>query len=78
MYEKMATVGSLDVVNLPTISADTTMSLFRYDFPNQSKRQLGRYVMSYSCTLVDVNFYKGCKPTDQKTENQTSIAAQGS
>jgi len=38
MYEKMATVGSLDVVNLPTISADTTMSLFRYDFPNQSKR----------------------------------------
>ena len=27
MYEHMASAGSLDVVNLPTISADTKMSL---------------------------------------------------
>ena len=38
MYEQMATVGSLDVVNLPTITADTTVSLTRDDFPNQSKK----------------------------------------
>ena len=56
MYEHMATVRSLDVVNLPTISPYTTMSITRDDFPNQSKRQLGRYVICYSSTLVDVNF----------------------
>ena len=38
MYEHMATVRSLDVVNLPTISPYTTMSITRDDFPNQSKR----------------------------------------
>ena len=39
MYEHMATVESLEVVNLPAISADTKMSLTRDDFPNhQSQR----------------------------------------
>ena len=38
MYEHMATVTSLDVVNLHTIGPYTTMSITRDDFPNQSKR----------------------------------------
>ena len=38
MYEHMATVRSLDVVNLPKIGPYTTMSIPRDDFPNQSKR----------------------------------------
>ena len=38
MYEHMATVRSLDVVNLPTISTYTTMHITRDDFLNQSKR----------------------------------------
>ena len=37
MYELMANVVSLDVVNLPTISADKAMPLTRNDFQNQSK-----------------------------------------
>ena len=38
MYEHMASVGSLDVVNLPTLSADTKMFLPRDDFTNQNQR----------------------------------------
>ena len=38
MYEHMANVGSLDVVNLLTISADTNMSLPRDDFTNQNQK----------------------------------------
>ena len=34
-YEQMATVGSLDVVSLPTMSADTTISLTRDVFSEQ-------------------------------------------
>ena len=45
MYEQMATVKSLDVVNLPTIITYTIMSITRDDFPNQSKIYLGRYVI---------------------------------
>ena len=37
-YEHMASVGSLDVVNLPTLSADTKMFLPRDDFTNQNQR----------------------------------------
>ena len=37
MYEHMATVRNLDVVDLPTISTYTTMSITGDDFPNQSK-----------------------------------------
>ena len=45
IYEHMASFGSLDVVNLPTKSANTKMSLPRDDFTNQNQ--------SYSCSLVD-------------------------
>ena len=38
IYEHMASVGSLDVVSLTTISADTKMSLPRDDFTNQNQR----------------------------------------
>ena len=38
MYEQMAIVGSMDVVDLPTISPDTIMFLTRDDFPNHSNR----------------------------------------
>ena len=38
MYEHMAYVGSLDIINLPTMNADTKKSLTRDDFPNQSQR----------------------------------------
>ena len=38
MYEHMASVGSLDIVNLPTISADTNMPSPRDDFTNQKQR----------------------------------------
>ena len=38
MYTHMASDESLDVVNLPTISADTNKSLPRYDFTNQNQR----------------------------------------
>ena len=45
MYEHMATVRNMDVVNLPTISTYITMSIPRDDIPNQSISQLGRYVI---------------------------------
>ena len=38
IYEHMASVGSLDVVSLTTISADTKMSLPRDDLTNQDQR----------------------------------------
>ena len=38
MYEHMASAESLDIVNLPTISADTKKSLHRDDFTNQNQR----------------------------------------
>ena len=69
MYEHMASVGSLDVVNLPTMSTETEMSLPRDDCTNQNQKLLGMYVMCYSCTLVYVTFHKVFQPTDQQTDN---------
>ena len=37
MYEHVANVKSLDVINLPTISTYTKMYITRDDFPNKSK-----------------------------------------
>ena len=38
MYEHMASARSLDVDNLPTMSADTKMSLPRDDLTNENQR----------------------------------------
>ena len=40
MYEHMATVRSLDVVSLHTISPCTTMPITRDVFPNHSKYEV--------------------------------------
>ena len=58
MYEHMAYVGSLDIINLLTMNADTKKSLTGDDFPNQSQQQVGTFVgrSSVTCTLVDETF----------------------
>ena len=38
IYGHMAGVGSLNIVGLPTIRADTNKYFTRDDFPNQSQR----------------------------------------
>ena len=70
IYEHMASVGSLDVVNLPTLSADTKMFLPRDDFTNQNQRQLCRYVLCYFFYLCICNFFT--KFSNQHTNRLTT------
>ena len=76
--EHMASVGSLDVVNLPIISADTNMSLPMVISPIRTRHsQVGM-----SCVILEllymIFFCKAFQITYQQTDNYTSIAALGS
>ena len=64
----MASAGSLDVVNLPTISADT-----RSLYPGMISpiRTRDSYVVGMSCDILELFymllFHKVSQPTDQQT-----------
>ena len=58
MYEHMESVGSLDVVSLPTTSADTKMIF-----------SMGARNMCYSCFLVGV-YFPQTLPAKRPTEHK--------
>ena len=72
MYELMATVRSLDVANLATISTYKTMSITRDDIPNQSNQSELLQPGSWQLFL-QVGYSYRCKLFTKAAKQQTKI-----